>query len=223
MSETWLLLGAPGVGKSTFSHMLRERCTNLRQFSVRLFTACLLAGDSELGNYLREHEIVKPKVHMPDEVVEQVFAEFLKTVSDSHFLLIEGYPINHTQFLGMMRQLEGVGRGIDGVLILTDTYERIRSRVENRRICPHCEQESGGGVPIPAGAAVCPFCARPLIRRAEDDPEFFQIRYQMVLEEKERICRWFPHEIIQETDAFSDSCSALLKEWVRKGNAAVHE
>lgn len=221
MNETWLLLGAPGVGKSTFSHSLRQRCANLQQFSVRLFTARLLEEDSELGHYLRDHEIVKPRVHMPDAVVEQIFAEFLKTVSERHFLIIEGYPINHVQFLGMLRQLANAGRRIEGILILVDAYERIRSRVESRRICPHCEQKSGGGVPVLADAKICPFCGGALIKRAEDDPEFFQVRYRMFLEEKERICQWFPKEVIHIVNIDSCSYSELIQEWVRKCNGSV--
>ena len=134
MSETWLLLGAPGVGKSTFSYHLKQHCSHFSQFSVRLYTEQLLQKDCELGKFLRENHIVKPKSYMPNEVVEQIFGDFLRNIHRSDFLLIEGFPINRDQFEGMLRQLSSCDRKINGVLMLTDRYERILGRIKQRKV-----------------------------------------------------------------------------------------
>lgn len=103
----------------------------------------LLQGDSELGRYLRENNIVRPKAFMPDSVVEQIFAEFLKSLDAGDFLVIEGFPINHVQFHGMKRQLDRAGRQLDRVIVLDDEPDSILARIALRRVCPACELKMG--------------------------------------------------------------------------------
>lgn len=172
MGNTVILLGMPGVGKSTVLHRLKSSNVHFRQFSVRLFTMQLLQGDSELGRYLRENNIVRPKAFMPDSVVEQIFAEFLKSLDAGDFLVIEGFPINHVQFHGMKRQLDRAGRQLDRVIVLDDEPDSILARIALRRVCPACELKNGAGLPVPAVAVRCPYCGGPLARRAEDDEAF---------------------------------------------------
>ena len=219
MSESWLLLGAPGVGKSTFSFELKNSCENVNRFSVRLHTEKILEKKNELARFLIDNQIVQPKKHMPDFVVEQIFEDFLQSVGESDFLLIEGFPINDAQFRGMMRQLKKYNRKIDGVLILEDSYDAILNRIVNRRVCIACEKSAGGGIPISASMDRCPFCGGTLTKRPEDDIDFFKVRYEMYLEEKKRICSWFDQTMIHEVDVSSDEIDTLREEWKRRNES----
>lgn len=216
MGESWLLLGAPGVGKSTFSYNLKAKCSNVKQFSVRLHTENILSKRNELGRYLIENNIVQPKKHMPNPVVELIFSDYLDSVNESDFLLIEGFPINDEQFYGMLRQLQSHNRVVDGILILEDSYEAILERIKKRRVCIACEKKNGGGIPIPSGRETCPFCGGKLSKRPEDDIDFFNVRYKMFLDEKKNICKWFDSKIIHEINVSSTPLSSLCKEWEKR-------
>ena len=216
MGESWLLLGAPGVGKSTFSYNLKKQARSIKQFSVRLYTEKVLEKKNELANYLIENHIVQPKKYMPDDVVERIFADFLSTTQKTDFLLIEGYPINDEQFKGLIYQLKQYERTINGILILEDFYDDILMRIKNRQVCMMCEKKSGGGIPIPSSAERCPFCGGLLTKRPEDDVDFFNIRYKMYLSEKKNICQWFAPEIIHEVFIKPDEIEILSKIWSNK-------
>lgn len=183
MNKTVILLGAPAVGKSTFSYRLRQQLPQMQQFSVRLFTQKLIESDTALGKYLRENNIARPKEYMPDPVVEQIFSAFLDTIAPDAFLLIEGFPINREQYYGMERQLSRVGRSVDAVFVLDDDMELIRRRHNARMVCPQCEIKNGAGLPIPPGQQVCPYCGGALHRRTDDDPAFFENRCRKFREE----------------------------------------
>ena len=216
MNESWLLLGAPGVGKSTFSFKLKNSCECVKRFSVRLHTEKIFEKNNALARYLIDNQIVQPKKHMPDFVVEQIFEDYLQSVGESDFLLIEGFPINDIQFQGMMRQLKKHNRRIEGVLILEDSYDAILERIINRRVCMACEKSEGGGIPILAGIDRCPFCGGTLVKRPEDDIDFFKVRYEMYLEEKKRICDWFNQKIIHEVVVNADEIDKLCEEWKKR-------
>jgi len=216
MGESWLLLGAPGVGKSTFSFELKQRVQNLKLFSVRLYTYQLLERDCPLGRYLRENNLVKPKVYMPDKIVEEIFCSFLEECLQDDFLLIEGFPTNKAQFEGMIRQLTRADRAVDGVLVLEDSLEHIQERVKKRRICGACEKKNGAGLPIPPNAEECPFCGGPLTLRPEDDPDFFRMRFQLFLEELERIHRWFPDDRIHTVQFSPKTLEKTVQYWAEK-------
>lgn len=211
MSDTVIVLGMPGVGKSTILYRLRG--LHFRQFSVRLFTQQLLRGDSELGRYLRENNIVRPRAFMPDSVVERIFAEFLKGVDAEDFLVIEGFPINHAQYLGMERQLEKVGRTLDRVIVLRDETENIRVRIAKRRICPVCEEENGAGLPIPPDALGCPYCGGPLMRRPEDEEMFFNHRCDLFLRQLAFMKDLLPQEQILTIDVGKQDVAEVIRDW----------
>lgn len=218
MNESWLLLGAPGVGKSTFSYKLKKKCCHLKQFSVRLHTEKVLEKGNDLARYLIENQCVQPQRHMPDFVVEQIFADFLSDIGESDFLLIEGYPINDEQFRGVLHQLEVYQRKIDGVLILEDSYDEIVKRIKNRRVCMFCEKKAGGGIPISVGINHCPICGGVLSKRPEDDIDFFKVRYEMYLAEKKNIYRWINHEVIHEITINLNEVELLCDEWKNRIN-----
>ena len=204
------------MGKSTFSFELKNSCECVNRFSVRLHTEKILEKKNALARYLNDNQIVQPKKHMPDFVVEQIFEDFLQSVGESDFLLIEGFPINDAQFRGMMRQLKNYNRKIDGVLILEDSYDAILKRIVNRRVCMACEKRVGGGIPISTSMDQCPFCGGTLTKRPEDEIDFFKVRYEMYLEEKKRICSWFDQTMIHEVDVNSYEIDMLCEEWKKR-------
>lgn len=216
MGDTIILLGMPCVGKSTFSYSLKQKMPDIRQFSVRLFTQQLMNDKTPLGLYLMEKQLVRPKEYMPDDVVEEVFSTFLKTVSLDQFLLIEGYPINETQFFGMKRQLARVRRSVAGVFILEDNLDRIWQRLQRRKICPACELKNGAGLPILLDAEACPYCGGPLSRRPEDSLDFFQERCQKFENEMRFFSRMFPENMIHHINVSTESPLAVLDDWLRK-------
>ena len=213
MGNTVILLGMPGVGKSTVLHRLKSSNVHFRQFSVRLFTMQLLQGDSELGRYLRENNIVRPKAFMPDSVVEQIFAEFLKSLDAGDFLVIEGFPINHVQFHGMKRQLDRAGRQLDRVIVLDDEPDSILARIALRRVCPACELKNGAGLPVPAVAVRCPYCGGPLARRAEDDEAFFGQRCELFRQQLSFLSELLPPEKIMMIDVGKQNATEVILNW----------
>ena len=213
MGNTVILLGMPGVGKSTVLHRLKSSNVHFRQFSVRLFTMQLLQGDSELGRYLRENNIVRPKAFMPDSVVEQIFAEFLKSLDAGDFLVIEGFPINHVQFHGMKRQLDRAGRQLDRVIVLDDEPDSILARIALRRVCPACELKNGAGLPVPAVAVRCPYCGGPLARRAEDDEALFGQRCELFRQQLSFLSELLPPEKIMMIDVGKQNATEVIQNW----------
>lgn len=214
MNKTVILLGAPAVGKSTFSYRLRQQLPQMQQFSVRLFTQQLMESDTALGIYLRENRIARPKEYMPDQVVEQIFSAFLDAIPPDAFLLIEGFPINREQYYGMERQLGRVGRSADAVFVLNDDMEQIRRRHSTRMICPQCELKNGAGLPIPPGQQHCPYCGGELYRRVDDDPDFFEKRCRKFREELDFISSQTPPEKMHRIQVSSTDPVEYLLSWL---------
>jgi adenylate kinase family enzyme len=213
MNRTAIVLGIPGVGKSTVLYKLKGMYPKLQQFSVRLFTLQLMEGNSELGRYLRDNNIVQPGKYMPDHIVEQIFAEYMKHVLPDDLLIIEGFPVNEEQYYGMCRQFQKTNRSVDAVIVLEDDIESIQQRRKKRRICPVCEMKNGAGLPIPSEAKCCPFCGGSLTERAEDADEFFHQRCEKYKEELQFLSSVLPSEKIIRINVSKIDAAAYINTW----------
>lgn len=180
MSKTILLLGPPGVGKSTVTLLLKGAIKEkFMQFSVRCSVDRHIISGDDLGKRLKQHYY--DNALLPDDLVEEVFADFLTFVSEDSILLIEGFPISEVQYTCMLRQLQAVRRTVDQVIVLTGERETLEWRVKNRLVCKKCENKNGTGLPVKIGESVCPYCKTKLTRRSDDMAGIFDRRYEMFI------------------------------------------
>lgn len=218
MGQTWLLIGAPAAGKSTFSYNLKSRCKGIKQFSVRLHTQKLILEHDSLGQFIEKKGYIEKKEFIPDSVVGEVFDDFVKRLSDDDFLLIEGFPINNNQFRFMTDSLDYVKRKVDGIIIVQTDVNVLKERILLRKVCRKCELKNTGGVPIPQNANKCPYCGGILEKRIDDNLETFEKRYELFVREKENLLKWMPNEKVVLVDGNSGMHDQIIEEMIERIN-----
>ena len=214
--ETWLLIGAPAAGKSTFSYKLKTMSSGFKQFSVRLHIQKLINEGSELGQLIVNNKYLEKKEFIPDSIVGRIFDDFVGRITDNDFLLIEGFPINDNQFDLMVEALEKRNRKVNGMIVVEAALNVLEERIRMRKVCRRCELKNTGGVPIPQGAEVCPYCGGKLDKRDDDTPETFTKRYGLFLQEKQRLLKWMQGKKIIVLDGSEERRDEVISEMAER-------
>jgi len=194
-----LLLGAPGVGKSTHSAKITE------DFGI----PAIATGDILRDNLKRETELgKKAKTYVeagelvPDELVIALIKERLSEDDTKNGYLLDGFPRTLTQAEDLDAYLAEEGSGLDCVLYLNAPKEVLVNRISGRRICPACKAAFRVSE-VPEG--FCPGCGEELSIRKDDQAETAEKRIEVYNERTAPLVDYYKNKgILIEFDASRD-------------------
>lgn len=166
-----VLLGAPGVGKSTQAELLSERLGACHLLPSDVFHAARNRPESELTpamhNALDCWQRGEP---VPDETVLNLVGERLHCLNCSGGFLLEGFPRTVAQAKALEQLLETNGLVLTAVFHYELPVEKIVARIAGRRICPHCQAVYHITSRPSLAAGFCDQCSNKLIQRVDDQP-----------------------------------------------------
>lgn len=155
-------LGAPGVGKGTYTDIL-AREYNLPRISTGDLLREQISKKTKLGERAKSYYDKGDLV--PDDLTTQILKQRLKKEDCKNGFFIDGYPRN----LNQARLLENITK-IDKVLNFVASDATIIDRLSGRRLCKNCgEVYHIKNVP-PKKPGVCDKCGGELYQRDDDKP-----------------------------------------------------
>ena len=165
-----VLLGPPASGKGTQGRRLAESLG-----LAYLSTGALLREQVESGTALgkQAEPILGRGEYLPDELMFPIISEWLARQSGGWVL--DGFPRSVPQAVFLAEWLAAHDRKLDAAVLLEAPLAELLQRIQNRVECPQCRW-SGQQRELAAGD-LCPACAHPAERRADDSEANFRSRY----------------------------------------------
>ncbi|KAK7198670.1 adenylate kinase [Novymonas esmeraldas] len=176
-----LFVGAPGVGKGTYSS---RAAVSLGCHTVS--SGDLLRKEVAEGTAIgaRVQQLIEKGVFVPDELITQMVVQHIASLAGDkqrpNGYILDGYPRNIAQATALWRSGD---IKIDHVINLTQPRGVIIRKLSSRRSCPDCgfvynlASIDEGGIKMdpltPKVDGVCDRCGstKPLVTRADDEIE----------------------------------------------------
>jgi len=163
-----LLMGPPGAGKGTQSPKLKDRICGCHLATGDMLRAAV-AAKTELG--MKAKAIMERGDLVPDEVVNGIVGEALKTPQCAKGFILDGFPRTIGQAKALDKILQDQGKKIDDVILLEVPDDKLVARICGRRI----HKPSGRSYHVefnpPKVAGVDDVTGEPLIQRKDDNEE----------------------------------------------------
>lgn len=175
-----VLIGPPGSGKGTQSHLLADRA-GLKHIGTGQILRDEIEKGTEIGR-VAELYINNGKL-APDEVVNQVITGLFLGEDRPENFVIDGYPRTLSQAEFLDGVLNEAGLPLDAVVQLVIPVEIAVHRLRERSECPKCREVFHARTRRPKVAGICDVCQTPLSQRV-DDHEDEAIRTRLELFEK---------------------------------------
>ncbi len=190
MSQSYhvILLGAPGAGKSTQSRLLHTH------FALTVFaTGQMLRDEVKRGSALGllADGYFQKGTLLPDNVMNALITERLRTVPKDQGVLLDGYPRTVDQAEALERVLASLGRSLTAVIALELNDDVALHRLGGRRMC------EGLGDPFPMhiddaeSVAACLRLGGRVTIRPDDQPDVILERLRVYDEETEPLIGFY--------------------------------
>ena len=124
-----ILIGPPGSGKGTQSKFIENKF-GVAQLSTGDMLRSNIALETEIG--IKAQSIIDSGELVSDEIILDIIAERIKEQDCIKGFILDGFPRNINQAIGLDKMLEKSNKNIDIVVELTvvknDLFNRIRTR-----------------------------------------------------------------------------------------------
>lgn len=163
-----IMLGPPGSGKGTQGQMLAEDLQIPHIATGDIFRTAVQEL-TELGQraqgYMNRGELV------PDEVVVGIVSERLREPDCKKGFVLDGFPRTVEQAEALDEILLGLGKKLDGVILLEVGKEELVGRLSGRRVCRRCGATYHVEHTPPRREERCDRCGGELYQREDDGEE----------------------------------------------------
>lgn len=165
-----ILVAPPAAGKGTLAKKLEELGY------ISLSTGDMLREKSKKDEVLSE--MMKKGTLISDDIVFKILEENLISLGDKNYIL-DGFPRTVNQAIMYDNLLEKLNKDIGVVIYLDVDKDILLKRTITRRICPDCKRSYSTITENlkPKKENICDVCKSPLIQRADDTEDIFEVRY----------------------------------------------
>ncbi|MDP9312590.1 MAG: adenylate kinase [Chloroflexota bacterium] len=160
-----ILLGPPGVGKSTQAALLSKRYPLVTLSTGNILRAEVAAG-TPLG--LEAQAAIDSGGLVGDEVMIALVRSRMATLPAECGYILDGFPRTTAQATGLDRMLRELHRPLTAVLQPLLEREEVVRRMSSRRECRTCNAPVTVKPEAPCPA--CPACGGALFQRPDDTP-----------------------------------------------------
>ncbi len=175
-----VLFGAPGVGKGTQAKKI-QAVFAIPQISTGDMLRNAVKQLSELGKqakaYLDKGELV------PDKLIIALIRERFSQADCSTGFILDGFPRTVVQAEALDRLLVDLGMKLDAVIDIVVDFEKIITRLTNRRLCAGCGTDYNLITQPPNADGSCKKCGAKVIQRDDDTEK--TIRNRLAVYEKQ--------------------------------------
>lgn len=195
-----ILIAAPAAGKGTEAVRLKEQYNIPHISTGDLLRAAVAKGD-ERGNMI--NELITSGKFVSDDIVLELLKEKILEPACENGYILDGFPRNIAQAEAYDKILEVIKRDIGIVIVLDIDKEIAKSRISGRYSCPKCGKVYNTNTNLkPLNEGLCDICNMELTRRADDNPETYEERYNTYLEKTEPLISYYDKKgIVYHVDA----------------------
>ena len=195
-----ILIAAPAAGKGTEAAKLKEQY-NMEHISTGDLLRAARTDGSERARIIAEYQDKGALVPF-DIVLELLKERILKSDCDNGYIL-DGFPRDIKQAEAYDKILEEINRDIGVVVVLDIDKEIAKSRISGRYSCPKCGKVYNTNTNLkPINEGLCDICNIELTRRADDNPDTYEERYNSYLEKTEPLISYYDKKgIVYHVDA----------------------
>lgn len=179
----FVIFGAPGAGKGTYSTRLRDALGIAAISTGDIFRESIENG-TELGKKVKSY--VESGGLVPDDIVLQVLKKRLAQPDARKGFILDGYP----RTLKQANDLEKVAK-IDAVINLVVPEWVIVERLSTRRVCEKCGTIYNVRYLKPKVEGICDKCGGNLIQRDDDTPAVVKDRLHVYEETTKPLLEFF--------------------------------
>ena len=126
-----ILLGAPGAGKGTQAEIVCDKL-NIPAISTGNILREAMKNETEMG--VKAKAFIDSGALVPDDVIIGIIKERLAQDDCKNGFILDGVP----RTVAQAEALEEMGVGIDKVVDIEVSDERIIQRLSGRRVCSAC-------------------------------------------------------------------------------------
>ena len=165
-----ILVAPPAAGKGTLAKKLEELGY------ISLSTGDMLREKSKKDEVLSD--MMKKGTLISDDIVFKILEENLISLGDKNYIL-DGFPRTVNQAIMYDNLLEKLDKDIGVVIYLDVDKDILLKRTITRRICPNCKRSYSTITENlkPKKENICDVCKSPLVQRADDTEDIFEVRY----------------------------------------------
>jgi adenylate kinase len=193
-SKAWriILLGAPGIGKSTQANLLGERLGACQLSTGDLFRAakCLQANEQtpaiqEALHYLRQGALV------PEATILGLILDRRGCLRCAGGFLLDGFPRTRFQAETLDAILTSENSPLDAVLHYELPLPQVIARIAGRRTCSGCRAWYHLTSHPTKVADLCDVCGARLFQREDDQPECVEARMKTYAANSQRLIQYY--------------------------------
>lgn len=180
-----ILIAPPLAGKGTASKQLVEQFGYV-QLSTGNILREMAQEDQELSDKMKTGKLVD------DETVFKALKKKLVSLKDTPFIL-DGFPRNVNQAKMYEELLKELNLDLGIVAYLVVDKQILIDRIVGRIVCPSCglTYSTTNKELSPKTENMCDKCNCNLIKRADDNEEVFEQRYQEYLEKTQPLVDFY--------------------------------
>ncbi|PIZ58969.1 adenylate kinase [bacterium (Candidatus Torokbacteria) CG_4_10_14_0_2_um_filter_35_8] len=168
-----VVLGPQGSGKGTQAEMLAKKF-NLTHIQTGNIFREKAEEDTPLGRKI-DRLINKEGRLVPDEIVFQVWKEYVEKIPQGKGIILDGNPRTLEQAKFIDNFFKEKGREINKVFYIGISGEETIKRLSVRRVCKDCKKSLRLGIDVEESDK-CPKCGGELFQREDDTPERIKVR-----------------------------------------------
>jgi adenylate kinase len=161
-----ILLGPPGVGKSTQAALLGKRYP-LVTLSTGNILRAEVAAETALG--LKAKAAIESGQLVGDDVIIALVRSRLETLPTDHGFLLDGFPRTAPQAAALDSMLRPLHRPLTVVVQPILKHDEVVRRMSSRRECRSCNAPYTVTADKPL--MKCPTCKGELFQRPDDTPD----------------------------------------------------
>ncbi len=193
-----VMLGPPGSGKGTRSHIISE----IYGLPVITTGDMLRGAIRENNEYGQEAKAYMDRGDLvPDNIVNGIVKERMSKPDIAKGFILDGYPRSVNQADSLDEILKEKGIKLTHALSVVLSDEVIIERLSKRRSCPVCNEIYHLISRPPKKEGICDRCGAKLILREDDKEDVIKYRLQVYKENTHQLLeRYEKMGLIVETD-----------------------
>ena len=203
-----ILIAAPAAGKGTEAAKIKEEYNIPHISTGDLLRAEIAKGNEEIKKKKKNGQLVG------DDIVLNLLKNRIIESDCNNGYILDGFPRNVDQAIAYDKILEELNKDIGIVIVLDIDKEIAKSRISGRMSCPNCGKvyNLNNNDMLPKDGNRCTACDTELTRRADDNPDTYDERYNTYLSKTAPLIDYYKDRNIVYTVSASGTVDETHKQ-----------
>lgn len=203
-----ILIAAPAAGKGTEAAKIKEEYNIPHISTGDLLRAEIAKGNEEINELIKNGKLVG------DDIVLNLLKNRIMESDCNNGYILDGFPRNVDQAIAYDKILEELNKDIGIVIVLDIDKEIAKSRISGRMSCPNCGKvyNLNNKDMQPKEGNLCDVCNIELTRRADDNPDTYDERYNTYLSKTAPLIDYYKDRNIVYTVSASGTVDETHKQ-----------